>query len=167
MTDVTGIARRSAVRLADTASKPAPSWPTPIGRLCGGCSPSAAKTSVGTQRHAGHAGASPRGPSTRLVSRGGSIGRASRQWARVHAFVVRNVERLVEALHYYRIVCDQLTLSLLFTDAPERVLRSSLLGSTSDFEQLCEGSPGTVARSLATALRCRTLHACDRRRPAA
>lgn len=79
-------------------------------------------------------------PEHKFVSRGGSIGRASREWSRVHAFVVRNVERLVEALHYYRIVCDQLTLSLLFTDAPERVLRSSLLGSTSDFEQLCEAA---------------------------
>jgi DNA polymerase V len=33
-----------------------------------------------------------------------------------------------------------LTLSLLFTDAPERSLRASLLGSTSDFEQLCEAA---------------------------
>jgi len=79
-------------------------------------------------------------PKHKFVSRGGSIGRASSDWSRVQAFVVRNVERLVEAMHYYQIVCDQLILSLLFTDAPERSPRVRLLGSTSDFQQLCEAA---------------------------
>ncbi len=79
-------------------------------------------------------------PDHKFVSRGGSIGKASCDPQRIQAFVVRNVERLVEALSYYRICCDRLILTLLFTDAPERSLRSSLLGSRADFEALLEAA---------------------------
>ena len=79
-------------------------------------------------------------PRHKFISRGGSIGKASRDPSRVHAFVVRNVERLVEALAYYRLCCDHLILSLLFTDAPERSVRASLLGSRSDFDAILESA---------------------------
>ena len=75
-------------------------------------------------------------PNHQFVSRGGSIGAASRDFARIQAFVVRNCERLVEALNHYRIVCDSITLSLLFTNSPERSARVSMLGSTADFEPI-------------------------------
>lgn len=75
-------------------------------------------------------------PEHKFISRGGSIGRASNNYERVKAFVVRNVERLVEALTHYGLTCDQLTLSLLFRDSPERSSRRSLLGSTDDFERI-------------------------------
>jgi len=79
-------------------------------------------------------------PAHKFISRGGSIGAASRDPARIRAFVVRNVERLVEALAYYKVCCDHLILSLLFRDAPERSLRSSLLGSRADFDALVEAA---------------------------
>ena len=79
-------------------------------------------------------------PDHKFISRGGSIGAASRDPARVKAFVVRNVERLIEALVHYKVCCDHLILSLLFKDAPERSLRSSLLGSRADFEALLEAA---------------------------
>lgn len=79
-------------------------------------------------------------PRHKFVSRGGSIGKASCDPQRVAAFVVRNVERLVEALTHYRICCDALILTLLFTNEPERSLRSSLLGSRADFEALLEAA---------------------------
>ena len=67
-------------------------------------------------------------PEHKFVSRGGSIGAASDDPARIEAFVVRNSERLVEALNHYRIVCDSITLSLLFTRCPERVGRVPYVG---------------------------------------
>ncbi len=79
-------------------------------------------------------------PEHKFISRGGSIGRASNDYARVKAFIVRNVERLVEALQFYKVACDQLTLSLLFRDAPERSGRRSLLGTTADFERLASAA---------------------------
>ena len=44
----------------------------------------------------------------------------------VQAFVVRNIERLIEALSYYKVVLRSSDLITLFKDAPERSLRSSL-----------------------------------------
>lgn len=79
-------------------------------------------------------------PNHKFISRGGSIGKASRDPRRIHAFLVRNVERLVEALAYYRICCDHLLLTLTFTDHPERTLRGSLLGSRADFEALLQAA---------------------------
>lgn len=79
-------------------------------------------------------------PNHKFISRGGSIGAASRDPARIKAFVVRNVERLVEALTYYKVCCDRLILSLLFTNAPERSRRCSLLGSRADFNALLEAA---------------------------
>jgi DNA polymerase V len=79
-------------------------------------------------------------PKHKFISRGGSIGKASRDPRRIHAFLVRNVERLVEALTYYRICCDHLMLTLTFTDHPERTMRSSLLGSCADFESLLQAA---------------------------
>lgn len=79
-------------------------------------------------------------PEHKFVSRGGSIGAASGDPARVTAFVIRNTERLVEALNHYRIVCDSLTLSLLFTRGPERAARVSMLGSTADFESISQAA---------------------------
>ena len=72
----------------------------------------------------------------KCIARGGSIGRATRDPSRVAAFVVRNVERVIEALFYYQVCCDQLTLSLDFRDAPGRALRCSLLGSSADTDDL-------------------------------
>jgi len=86
-------------------------------------------------------------PDHKFISRGGSIGRPTSDPARVQAFVIRNLERLVEALHHYRVVCDQLILSLLFTNAPERAERASLLGSTSDFQQLVEAAMGLLPQT--------------------
>jgi len=86
-------------------------------------------------------------PAHKFISRGGSIGRASRDPQRISAFVVRNVERLVEALHHYRVVCDHLMLTLLFTDAPERSQRVHLLGSTADVEQLRQAALWMLPRA--------------------
>jgi nucleotidyltransferase/DNA polymerase involved in DNA repair len=79
-------------------------------------------------------------PGHKFVSRGGSIGKASNDPSRIQAFIVRNVERLVEALGHYKICCDRLILSLSFTDQPERSLRTSLLGSRNDFEALLQAA---------------------------
>jgi nucleotidyltransferase/DNA polymerase involved in DNA repair len=86
-------------------------------------------------------------PNHKFISRGGSIGKASRDPRRIHAFLVRNVERLVEALSHYRICCDHLLLTLTFTDHPERTTRSSLLGSRADFEALLHAARYLLPRT--------------------
>ncbi|MEM9354021.1 MAG: nucleotidyltransferase [Planctomycetota bacterium] len=75
-------------------------------------------------------------PEHKFVSRGGSIGRASRDRGRVTGFVVRNTERLIEALDHYGFACEQLTLELLFRNAPARAQRVSLHGGRYEPEVL-------------------------------
>ncbi len=79
-------------------------------------------------------------PRNKFVARGGSIGAASRDPARVEAFVARNVERLVEALAYHKLCCDRLILSLQFVEGSGRSQRCSLLGSRGDFEAILEAA---------------------------
>lgn len=73
-------------------------------------------------------------PRNQFIARGGSIGRATRDPIRVEAFVVRNAERLVEALDHYHLACEQVTLDLHFSDAPGRAQRACLHGGHSEPE---------------------------------
>jgi nucleotidyltransferase/DNA polymerase involved in DNA repair len=79
----------------------------------------------------------PKRPRHKFIARGGSLGRATMDSDRVQAFVVRNTERLVEALHYYKLGCDQIILDLSFKPAGRGVLRESLMATEWRFEELC------------------------------
>ncbi|MDZ4659753.1 MAG: nucleotidyltransferase [Bythopirellula sp.] len=79
-------------------------------------------------------------PAHKFVSRGGSIGLASRDVTRVRAFVVRNVERLVEALAYYHYAANQFSLEFSFQGHPDRAWRCSLMGSRTDFESFLQAA---------------------------
>jgi nucleotidyltransferase/DNA polymerase involved in DNA repair len=75
-------------------------------------------------------------PRHKHIARGGSLGRATADTERLRAFVVRNVERLVEALNFYRLGCDQLILELSFKPSGRRACRESLMQTTWMFEGL-------------------------------
>jgi len=79
---------------------------------------------------------SPSRPRHKFIARGGSLGRATNDPQRLRAFVVRNIERLVEALNFYQLGCDQLTLDLSFKPSGRGVLRESLLATAWRFEDL-------------------------------
>ena len=69
------------------------------------------------------------------LSRGGSLGIATDDPSRVTAWVARNAERLVEALDYHGVCCEQLILSLEFKEGGGAVRRASL-SATADFHEL-------------------------------
>lgn len=79
-------------------------------------------------------------PAHKFVARGGSIGKASNDPIRVKAFVVRNVERLVEALDYYQLSANQLALELEFTGQDGRSARCNLMGSRNDFDAILQAA---------------------------
>jgi nucleotidyltransferase/DNA polymerase involved in DNA repair len=79
-------------------------------------------------------------PARKFVARGGSIGKASNDPIRVKAFVVRNVERLVEALDYYQLSANQLALELEFTGQDGRSTRCNLMGSRNDFDAILQAA---------------------------
>ena len=78
----------------------------------------------------------PKRPRHKFIARGGSLGRATTDGDRLQAFVVRNTERLVEALNYYQLGCDQLILDLSFKPSGRGVLRESLMATEWRFEEL-------------------------------
>ncbi len=71
-------------------------------------------------------------PMHKHVARGGSIGRASNDPKKVHGWLVRNVERLTEALSQNNYVCSKVSLSLLFKNGFHWGDSVSLPESTSD-----------------------------------
>jgi len=69
------------------------------------------------------------------LSRGGSLGIATADPDRVTAWVARNTERLVEALDYHGVYCEQLALSLEFKKGGG-AMRCVSLPATADFQVL-------------------------------
>lgn len=89
----------------------------------------------------------PRRKVHKFVARGGSIGRPSRDRSRVAAFVVRNVERLIEALRHYQVCCDTLTLELSFREVRSRAVRCTLMGSTAELNTLRDAALWLLPRA--------------------
>jgi DNA polymerase V len=89
----------------------------------------------------------PRRKAHKFIARGGSIGKPSRDRQRVAAFVVRNTERLIEALNHYQVCCDTLTLELSFREVRSRAVRCTLLGSTAELNTLRDAALWLLPRT--------------------
>lgn len=72
----------------------------------------------------------------RILSRGGSVGKATDDPAKCVAWIVRNVERLIEALDYHLVFCEQIDLAVEFKDGSSAGRRARLPGATADYEQI-------------------------------
>jgi nucleotidyltransferase/DNA polymerase involved in DNA repair len=136
VTEITGIARRSAKKLAEHGIATCDQFAAADRRLI---------RKLLTKRGEdlwwelnGHSvmRIAPTRPRHKFIARGGSLGRATSDAARLRAFVVRNTERLVEALNYYQLGCDQLILELSFKPSGRGVLRESLMTTAWRFEEL-------------------------------
>jgi nucleotidyltransferase/DNA polymerase involved in DNA repair len=75
-------------------------------------------------------------PAHKNLSRGGSLGIATADPDRLTGWVARNAERLVEALDYHQVYCDQLAMNLEFKDGGGAAWRVSLSAATADFHIL-------------------------------
>jgi len=140
VTEITGIARRSARKLADhgiyTCDQFAAAERGLIRELL---------TKTGEDlwwELNGHSTKSIQTvrPEHKFISRGGSIGAASYDAKRVHAFMVRNTERLIEALDYHNFVCETFHLRLQFKGGGWAADRMTLPESTADYELLLEAA---------------------------
>jgi nucleotidyltransferase/DNA polymerase involved in DNA repair len=69
----------------------------------------------------------------KVLSRGGSVGKATDDPARCEAWIVRNVERLIEALDYHLVFCEQIVLAVEFKDASAVARRANLPAATADY----------------------------------
>ena len=138
VSDVTGIAARSAAKLAlhgiktclDFANAPVPlirRLLTVVGeRLC--YELQGEKTiPIQTKR-----------PPHKIVSRGGSIGEPSADPAVQWAWAIRNLERLLEALEYHGLMAAKLTLILEYKDGPGVSNVATFPAPTDRFEAFLE-----------------------------
>lgn len=77
-------------------------------------------------------------PPHRMISRGGSLGKATSCPERLFAWFVRNLERLVEELEHYRVRAGALTLLLCYRDGRTASGKVSLVSPSDRFDQLLE-----------------------------
>jgi DNA polymerase V len=86
-------------------------------------------------------------PPHKMLSRGGSLGGATLSRERVFAFVVRNLERLIEELDYYGVWTGALSLSVLHRDGTELCWREEMISPTARFDLLLESAKRCFERS--------------------
>ena len=75
-------------------------------------------------------------PGHKALARGGSLGKATADPNRLNGFVIRNTERLIEALDFHHLYCEQLGMDLGFKDGTGSCYRFSLPEATADFRVL-------------------------------
>ena len=73
-----------------------------------------------------------------MISRGGSVGKATSDEDRLIAWVARNIERMIEALDFHQVYTDELTLILRYKSGLSFSDRLTLPQSTADFSLLFE-----------------------------
>jgi hypothetical protein len=75
-------------------------------------------------------------PAHKCLSRGGSLGGATDDLARLRAWVIRNVERMIEELDFHQVRARRITLSLQSRDRTGIARRVTLPQPTHDFDTL-------------------------------
>jgi nucleotidyltransferase/DNA polymerase involved in DNA repair len=78
----------------------------------------------------------------KILSRGGSVGKASNDAGYCEGWIVRNVERLIEALDYHLVYTEQVVLAVEFKDASDAGRRASLPSATADYGQIASATLG-------------------------
>ena len=139
VTDITGIAARSAAKLArrgiETCLDFATAPPALIRRLL---------TVVGERLCYDRNGQRPiprqtGRPPHKTVSRGGSIGQPSADPAVQWAWVIRNLERLIETLDFHHLMAGKLHVMLDYKDGPSSAASLRFEAPTARYDALLEG----------------------------
>ncbi len=72
----------------------------------------------------------------KVISRGGSVGKATNDPVKCEAWIIRNVERLIEALDYNLVFCEQLVLHVEWKSAGWNVRRVTLPAASADYSMI-------------------------------
>jgi nucleotidyltransferase/DNA polymerase involved in DNA repair len=86
-------------------------------------------------------------PPHKMISRGGSIGKVTRDPNVVFAWVVRNLERLIEELHFHRVHTGHLTLYLSYREGMAGTGEGTLMSPTDRFDLLLEAAKHALRRA--------------------
>ena len=97
-------------------------------------------------------------PAHKTMSRGGSLGGATDSPARIHAFLVRNLERLIEELEHHGVAAGSLNVCLMHRDGTEGGSSEALLPPTARFGQLLPAAKRCFARAWVPGLAASRMH---------
>jgi nucleotidyltransferase/DNA polymerase involved in DNA repair len=106
-------------------------------------------------------------PPHKVLSRGGSLGGATADPDRVYAFLVRNLERLIEELEFHAVRAGALSVYLMHRDGTEGFARRELPAPTDRFDLLLEAARDCFRRAWVPGLAASRMHvnASQLRRP--
>src|SRR5437763_7807201 len=93
-----------------------------------------------------------------MLSRGGSIGTVTADPERVYAFLVRNLERLVEELEFHAAAAGALSVYLQYRDGREGLGRAALPAPTDRFDLLLAAAKGCFGRAWVRGLGAMRMH---------
>lgn len=79
-------------------------------------------------------------PRHKMLSRGGSLGESTADPMRIYAWLVRNLERLIEELEFHQVRAGKLSVYLSYKDDREGAGESSLLSPTERFDLLLDAA---------------------------
>jgi nucleotidyltransferase/DNA polymerase involved in DNA repair len=86
-------------------------------------------------------------PPHKILSRGGSLGGPTEQPERVYAWLVRNLERLVEELEFHLVRAGALSVYIVHKDGSEGFARALLPAHTDRFDLLLEAARPALEKS--------------------
>jgi nucleotidyltransferase/DNA polymerase involved in DNA repair len=86
-------------------------------------------------------------PPHKMIARGGSLGESTADPDRLHAWMVRNLERLIEELEFYAVKAGRLHLWLGYTASGGMSAAAPLLAPTDRFDLLLDACRFAVERS--------------------
>ena len=86
-------------------------------------------------------------PPHKMLSRGGSLGEAVERPDRLYAWLVRNLERLVEELEFHVVKAGALSIYIVHKDGSAGFARALLPGHTDRFDLLLEAARPALAKA--------------------
>ncbi len=89
----------------------------------------------------------PQRPQHKTISRGGSIGQPTDDPAILYAWLVRNVERLVEELHYHAVRAGRLTVQVMYKDGRAAQGQANFTAPTDRFDLLLDTARPCLRRA--------------------
>jgi DNA polymerase V len=100
----------------------------------------------------------PRRPLHKALSRGGSFGEATMSPTVLYAWLVRNLERLIEELEYHALLAGRLTVQVLYKDGQVGVGQINLTVPTDRFDLLLDAARPCLRRAWVPRVRASHMH---------
>lgn len=97
-------------------------------------------------------------PRHKALSRGGSFGEASADPVILYAWLVRNIERLIEELHYHEVLAGRLTVWVGYKDGQGGVGQVTLAAPTDRFDLLLDAARPCLRRAWIRGVRASRMH---------